>query len=231
MKACLRVLLGVLFLPFSFCSAGEISETHPQPNQPVASSKTALMHESLLESYEGFVEKDRIKEIEPGSIKRTIECYPTEAYFGDTLYIAEFFENISDKTISRCYERRPLVWDVQDVVVRISSPQIKSVYRWKFENPVGMERLLYGPTRYFSFNPKDRYCFRYFYPELCPLEDFDDPFWKELREKLTSEEIVCTIEIEHARDEGSGFTASQDILVKPRPATEMELLENIKIID
>ena len=225
MRAYLRVLFGVLFLPFYFCSAGEIPESFPQPNQPVASSKAVLIHESLLESYEGFVEEDRIKEIEPGSIKRTIECYPTEAYFGDTLYIAEFFENISDKTISGCYEQRPLVWDVQDVVIRISSPQIKSVYRWRFENPIGMGCLLFGPTRYFSLNPKDRFCFQYFYPELCPLEDFDAPFWKELREKLTPEGIVCKLEIEFHRDSSDAFTASQDILIKPRPAEEMALLE------
>ena len=61
-----------------------------------------------------------------------------------------------------------------------------------------------------------------------PLEDWNDPFWKELREKMTPEGIRCTISFKYdtfLAGKLDDISVSQEVVVKPRPNEELTLLE------
>ena len=219
----IRKSLGLFFLllPTFVCGCGKSSvvEYVPTPGE------TASMYEGAFEPYTKDSPPLTSDDLKRGKAKRTVEIFPTEAYFGDTIYIAEFIENVSDAPIHDFNKNRPPVWDMPGFAVRISSPQLENKYRWRFENPTGVCCALKKEQHRSSLEPGEKFCSRIVYPDICPLEDFDAPFWKELREKLTPEGIVCAIELEYNRGEENVFTASQDILIKPRPAAEMALLE------
>lgn len=181
--------------------------------------EVATSLDEILESYEGYVLRlpdDESPEV--GEVRRTVKLYPTEAYFGDPIYIAEYLENVSDETIPNFDKYLPEVWDMPGVALWISSPQVEGKYRWRFENPTGYIADRLGEPK--PFEPGEKFCSKILYPELCPLEDYDAPFWKELREKLTPEGIACTIEIKY----NDKTVVTQDILVKPRPVEETALL-------
>ena len=217
----IRKSLGLFFLLLPTlvcgCQKSSVVEYAPTPGE------TALVCEGAFEPYTKDSPTLTSDDLKRGKVKRTVEVFPTEAYFGDTIYIAEFIENVSDAPIPDFNKSRPPVWDMPGFAVRISSPQLENKYRWRFENPTGAE--ICREISLSTLEPGEKFCSRIVYPDICPLEDFDAPFWKELREKLTPEGIVCAIELEYNRGEENVFTASQDILIKPRPAEEMALLE------
>ena len=195
------------------------------PYEPTR-GEVATPLDEVLESFEGYVfERTNAKtaasaeSAESGKIRHTIDVYPTEAYFGDTIYITETFENISDVDIPDFDKTGSDVWDMPGFHLSISSPQLEEKYRWSFENPTGSTACREGVFE--PLKAGEKFCAKFLYPELCPLEAYDAPFWKELREKLPPEGIVCTLEIE-AKDK---FKVAQDVLVKPRPAEETALLE------
>ena len=156
-------------------------------------------------------------EEEKDGVKLSVEVFPKEAYFGDPIYIAGYAENLGDKVGNVPGIVFPM-WQAE-TSVRISSDALDGEYTWRFENPTG-ERVMYSQSPY-NLKPGEKICNLVLVAELCPLEDLNAPFWTELRERSTSEGILCTVEVQSIH----GLTATFDVLVKPRPDAEMALLE------
>ncbi len=71
-------------------------------------------------------------------VRRTIECYPTEIYYGDTVYFSEYLTNESDMELSEYTPTDCDSWDWRHI--EVSSPEIEGkTYRWRCENPTGMD--------------------------------------------------------------------------------------------
>ena len=162
---------------------------------------------------------------------RTIAVYPADAiYFGDALYVVDEEENRSDETM-RVGLGFPIQvgsyspWDGGS----ISSPEISGGYEFVPEDVCAMTidyawdggDFLPGQRRVTSV--------RFF--EFPPLEDWNAPFWKELREKLRDapEGIPCKLSVDNAyKDRENRLqieTVDLEIVVKPRPNGETERLQ------
>ncbi len=160
---------------------------------------------------------------EPNEVRQTVECYPQEVYFGDTIYFAELLKNLSNTPINDYRKNIPKLWDAPGVSITATSPEIQGEYHWRFENPTG---YLTDSVPFLStFDSGESFCSRIIYLDVCPLEDFEHPFWTEFREKMTNEGIVLAIHINFKLSVHDCFTATQEVLVKPRPSEEMALLE------
>ncbi|MGI6402402.1 MAG: hypothetical protein ACOX0A_09925 [Thermoguttaceae bacterium] len=173
--------------------------------------------------------------LDSGKVKRTVEVFPNEVYFGDTVYFPFYLENLSDSEIIRYRQASNGDMWMDGFKVVISSPQLKEEYRYRFENPTGVPVA----TRFRPLHklvPGEKYCYKRLYLELCPLEAYDDPFWQELRENLSPDGVICEVNVEtgESDEDALDFSSFQDplckfsqkILVKPRPDEEMALLEN-----
>lgn len=171
------------------------------------------------------------EEIDGGRYRRTIECYPTEIYDGDTVYISEYLEKLCDEAKPSILEPdMSPIWE-RDFSVEITSKEINGCYRCRYEKPISYT-YCYAfppPSPYILAKLGKKYCIRRFSVEFCPLQDYEDPFWKELREKTTPQGIHCTMTIRGVLGTdwlgAKEFVYSQDILVKSRPANEAALLE------
>jgi len=168
------------------------------------------------------------------SVKHTYEMFPNEIYYGDTVYLVCYDTNISDNTI-------PGFADIKDTniispcSVTISSDTLQSQYNWigEYCSSVWDDRGL--DTR--NFIPGEKRLGCKYYLEFPPLEDWNVPFWKEMREKITPEGVRCKLSITllYHRRPGESWTVewvesattvvTQEILVKPRLENEMTLLE------
>lgn len=216
----MSVWILLLLVGISGCKKNVATVYLPVEYIPVV-GETVAPYVGNFDPVESFLAQDQVAEIKFKSVRRTILLYPREVFWGDTIYAVEFLENISGASICDFDKTLSDVWDMPDFSIWISSPQISGEYRWSFENPT--DATACHEAELSTFEIGDKFCSRIVYPEICPLEDFDAPFWKELREKLTPEGIVCTIHLEV--NSADGFTATQEILVKPRPSEEMALLE------
>ena len=172
---------------------------------------------------------------EADSVKHTYEMFPNEIYYGDTVYLVCYDTNISDNTIPGFADIKAT--NISSLSGIIMSDALKSQYHWISEH-YSSEWADIAPADMKDFIPGEKRPGFKYYLEFPPLEDWNDPFWKELREKMTPEGIKCELKITmryHLRP-GESWTAewvesatvevSQDILIKPRPANEMALLEN-----
>ncbi|MBP5620395.1 MAG: hypothetical protein J6X44_00105 [Thermoguttaceae bacterium] len=160
-------------------------------------------------------------------LKLTLEIYPTEIYFGDVVYFAAYYNNVSDKSSVNCIDHGNLPAFINyPGCVKISSPQLEREYLWRPENTSGGIPSLM--TTYASIPPGKRRPAGSADVELPPLEDWNDPFWKELREKMTPDGIVCQFQITQRlgiRQDAKNVVFTQDILIKPRPEEETALLD------
>ncbi|MBR4834032.1 MAG: hypothetical protein IKU86_06855 [Thermoguttaceae bacterium] len=157
-------------------------------------------------------------------VRRTFKFYPAdEVYFGDRIYVLCEEENCSKTTINDWQ-----VYSSEDGVV-VASKEIATSCEIIPET---------GTSAWIDFAPQfrdllsgekitrtDRVI------ELAPLDDWNCPFWKELREKLrkTPGGVLCKIGFKNAYRDKTGTrqaeTVAFDIVVKPRPDGEMELLQ------
>ncbi|MBQ8285258.1 MAG: hypothetical protein IJZ10_03040 [Thermoguttaceae bacterium] len=161
-------------------------------------------------------------------IRCVLKLYPADAiYFGDAIYVVSEEENRSSKTIPNWLNA--FYGDLFDSLGSISSPDISGSYDFLPEK---------GSSAHIDFAPQ----FRDFLPgekkitsrrtvDFPPLEDWNAPFWKELREKLRDkpEGIVCNLSINSAyRDKNRDVrfeTVDLKIVVKPRPNGETERIQ------
>lgn len=156
-------------------------------------------------------------------IHTSLEGFPKEIHYGDPLYLVFYDENSSNETVNHTTVR-PYALNGS-----ISSQSISETYSWTSEYPSIVQREVVLPNKLLL--PGENYlsCKHYF--EFPPLEDWYEPFWKELREKMVSEGIVCQLQLEYRQDplgsSGESYMKSvtYDILIKPRPANEIALLE------
>jgi len=161
-------------------------------------------------------------------VRCVLKFYPADSiYFGDAVYVVSEEENRSSKTIPNWLDA--FYDDLFDSLGSISSPDISGSYDFLPEK---------GSSAHIDFAPQ----FRDFLPgkkditsrrvlDFPPLEDWNAPFWKELREKLRDkpEGIVCNLRINSAyRDQNRDVrfeTVDLKIVVKPRPNGETERLQ------
>ena len=145
----------------------------------------------------------------------SVEIYPKEIYLGDAIYLALYYENRSSQnvSISRIYG----IDEYPNNKFRLSSPSLPGAYSWMQE--LRSTALLSSMRELRTLEPGQKYLETRAALEFPPLEDWNAPFWKELRAKIPEEGIVCTLHI------ADGAKFSQEILVKPRPGNETALLE------
>ena len=165
----------------------------------------------------------------PDGLKIALEIYPKEIYLGDVVYFTAYFENVSDKTINHCsdYASLPDFANYTGGGVKISCSQIEQDYLWLPENTTGVwYSLVVGET---DIRPGEKRLAGKEAVELPPLEDWNSPFWKEFRDKLTPEGIVCQFQVTQRYriwpDKQGSVVLTQDVLIKPRPEEETVLLE------
>ncbi|MBQ6829365.1 MAG: hypothetical protein IJO46_15250 [Thermoguttaceae bacterium] len=164
-------------------------------------------------------------------LRRTIKVYPAGAiYFGDALYVVDEEENRSKETM-RVGLGFPIQvgsyspWDGGS----ISSPEISGGYEFVPEDVCAMTIDYAWTGGDFLPGQKRVTSVRFF--EFPPLEDWNAPFWKELREKLRDapEGIPCKLSVDNAyKDRENRLqieTVDLEIVVKPRPNGETERLQ------
>ena len=166
-------------------------------------------------------------DVDNPDLRLTLEIYPTEIYFGDVVFFATYYNNVSNKTIDKCLDFNDYPsFITYSNSVTITSPQLEHEYLWRPENTSGAIPSM--AKRYVSIPKNEKRLIGMTDVELPPLEDWNDPFWKELREKLTPDGIVCQFQVAQHYEIGSNrrkAVFTQDILIKPRPEEETVLLE------
>jgi hypothetical protein len=159
--------------------------------------------------------------------KFSIEIFPTEIYWGDTVYLAVYQENISPEVVKICGSNNDIheyYWG--DFI--FSSDMLHMEYKWIPEHPSGKQSKRAVPIQ--DLQPGAKYVDQMNYLEFPPLEDLEEPFWKELSANLPKEGITCKLHIKHgyynpSSNEAHEMEVERDILIRPRPASEMALLE------
>ena len=161
-------------------------------------------------------------------IKRTYEVFPNEIYFGDTIYLVRYDTNIADHTMpgfSDIGARRILVINPSAM---LTSDTLRSQYSWKGELPSSSPRYTSFEIGTRDLIPGEKRLGSRSYLEFPPLEDWDAPFWQEVRENMVPEGVKCTLKIviwRALKEDSQDIFISLDILIKPRPESEMALLE------
>ena len=192
-------------------------------------------------------------------LKYTLELYPKEILLGDVVYLATYVENVSDETFKDFPDIGEFAIGKHFIArVKISSdalPQKRSRqskdYAWSPESEYEKYYFAKRPKKDFSAGEK-RLC-EMTAIEFPPLEDWEKPFWTNLRENLTSEGVVCQLQItcrfpydandryDDVSSSSSNFrnvtasewgeyrflekTVTQEILIKPRPENETNVLD------
>ena len=184
-----------------------------------------------------------------GLFRHRIEAFPNEIYLGDTLYLGSFIEFISEEKISDdilnvTVNNSSLPYVKDDWEITVTSPEISGEYRFYKETfNIAEVDAHEANTSWLDSVAKisagEETVLRKTYLELPPLEDWNHPFWKELRNKLSrnSEGIVCNVKVqENYRTwtnsqglENSDYSTSSmefQVLVKSRPQDETNLLNS-----
>ena len=146
-------------------------------------------------------------------LRRSMEMFPKEIYLGDPVYFVTYRENTSPETVSVPGSYYPGGYSSKQLT--LSSTEIQEGYHWTPEDSSRNLRSII--LREIEFQPGKKFSEQAIYLEFPPLEDWDAPFWKELREKMPPEGMTCKLTFMR--------NTHQDILIKPRPANEMALLE------
>ena len=177
------------------------------------------------------------------SLERTLAIFPAEVYFGDSLYLLHYDFNKSDSTLKGLMDL-PYSLRVGFNGVQITSELSEYSYEYVFEKQNSfLDDAIYAykPDR---FLPGERKSGFYTIIDLPPLEDWDDPFWKDIREKMTPEGIACSLSfrisvgrfaLEDAPKNVESSPAERKLtttenvkasfVIKPRPNDELSLLE------
>ncbi len=126
-------------------------------------------------------------------VKRGVLTYPFETYYGDSLYILSYRVNESGETIRNFQKERIVGHNLHFYEVTITSKDIDLSHEWAFER----QSVYAGDVKYAfmpgNFEPGVRETGFYTALDFPPLEDWNDPFWKDLREKMTPEGVKCTL--------------------------------------
>ena len=162
---------------------------------------------------------------EESVVETKVVAFPKRLSVGDTFYLAIYNKNLSDKRIK--YTLSPYFY----ISPMLSSPLTSETYQWK-EEVIDTARFeLCVQEQILEPGAKDlsRSCSW----EFPPLEDYNAPFWKELREKLPPEGASCQLRFSltttEIQDDLSTVDSSHDVVldlwVTPRSEKETQLLE------
>ncbi len=162
---------------------------------------------------------------EESVVETKVVAFPKRLSVGDTFYLAIYNKNLSDKRIK--YTLSPYFY----ISPMLSSSLTSEIYQWK-EEVVNRIRCLRIPEEQI-LEPGAERISRSCSWEFPPLEDWNEPFWKELREKLPPEGASCQLRFSltttEIRDDLSTVNSSHDVVldlwVTPRSAKETQLLE------
>ena len=158
-------------------------------------------------------------------VRRTFNVYPAEeVYFGDRIYVLCNEENCSKTTIND--------WRVHssenDGAVVASDAIATSC---EIVPETGTSAWIDFAPQFQDILPGEKITRTDRVIELAPLDDWNRPFWKDLCEKLREapEGVLCKISFKNVYRDKNGTrqaeTVAFDIVVKPRPDGEMELLQ------
>ena len=158
-------------------------------------------------------------------VRRTFNVYPAdEVYFGDRIYVLCNEENCS-KTIINDWR----VYSSEDDAVVVASEAIAT--SCEIVPETGTSAWIDFAPQFQDILPGEKITRTDRVIELAPLDDWNRPFWKELREKLRQapEGVLCKISFKNVYRDKNGTrqdeTVAFDVVVKPRPDGEMELLQ------
>lgn len=176
----------------------------------------------------------------PESIRHFVEIFPNEINYGDTIYLIAYDENISNEIVFSFPETRLPMYEFLPENFALSTEGMDREYHWLPEHPSNSCALYEIEMR--DLLPGEKRPFMMYYFDFPPLEDWNDPFWKELRERIPPEGISCNLRIKYEYKSsileprtifnGSQIStfadrtmeADQDILIRTRPEAEMTLL-------
>ena len=168
------------------------------------------------------------------SIRYTIEIFPNEIYFGDTIYLIAYGENITTETVKNFPSSVLPMNEYAPKYFTLLSAAIQTKYNWIPEVTSTGVYDSYGLS-YSDLQPGEKRPYMMHYFEFPPLEDWGTPFWREMREKMTPDGVKCELRVteywfDHALSisksqlENASGETTQEILIKPRPENEMTLL-------
>ena len=162
---------------------------------------------------------------EESVVETKVVAFPKRLSVGDTFYLAIYNKNLSDKRIK--YTLSPYFY----ISPMLSSSLTSEIYQWK-EEVVNRIRCSRFPEEQI-LEPGAERLSRSCSWEFPPLEDWNEPFWKELREKLPPEGASCQLRFSltttEFQDDLSTVDSSHDVVldlwVTPRSEKETQLLE------
>ncbi|MBQ6617384.1 MAG: hypothetical protein IJH67_13565 [Thermoguttaceae bacterium] len=164
----------------------------------------------------------------PYPIRHSVEIFPKEIYYGDTIYVVSADENVSSETIKSIKDNSRKHIAI-DLCKPISYPKSTEEYDWLPEYQTTARKKL--RTFYRDLAPGEKWLQNRFFIEFPPLEDKEKPFWKELEKSIPPTGVRIPLRIttgfDYVQHKGERITviADVEILVKPRPASEMALLD------
>ncbi|MBR6436222.1 MAG: hypothetical protein IKS45_06925 [Thermoguttaceae bacterium] len=164
----------------------------------------------------------------PYPIRHYVEIFPKEIYYGDTIYVVSADENVSSETIKSIKDNSRKHIAI-DLCKPISYPKSTEEYDWLPEYQTTARKKL--RTFYRDLAPGEKWLQNRFFIEFPPLEDKEKPFWKELEKSIPPTGVRIPLRIttgfDYIQHKGERITVITDveILVKPRPASEMALLD------
>ncbi len=164
----------------------------------------------------------------PYPIRHYVEIYPKEIYYGDTIYVVSADENVSNETLKSIKDnsRKHIAIDLCKL---ISIPENTEEYDWLPEYQTRAYKKL--RTFYRDLAPGEKWLQNRFFIEFPPLEDKEKQFWKELEKSITPTGVRIPLRIttgfDYIQHKGERITVitEVEILVKPRPESEMALLD------
>lgn len=166
----------------------------------------------------------------------SLEIFPKEMTYGDFAYVLERRTNVSGETI----KNYPIfgdpfvkVWEEPNSVV-LTAEGIEGEYRWKQEYPSSFEDD-YCCIDGKDLAPNESVIKSRLILDFPPVEDWNAPFWKALRDKVTPEGIKCSLKFNYphslktedkSRPKYVQESVCYEFLMKSRPEGEMSLLED-----
>ncbi|MGN0911664.1 MAG: hypothetical protein ACI4NV_09675 [Thermoguttaceae bacterium] len=155
----------------------------------------------------------------------SFEIFPKEITYGDFAYVLQRRTNVSDETI----KSYPIFWypDVKVLdapySVVLTAEGIDGEYRWKQEYPSTFEYGCAFPSEK-ALAPNESVIKSRMVLDFPPVEDWNTPFWKALRDKVTPEGIKCSLTFNYSSS--AQRSVCYEFLMKSRPEGEMSLLED-----
>jgi len=226
MKNTVMILLVPVLLLVSNCSKPDAESVEPIEYIPTPGMTAVAVSPAI-----GIFPND-IYYRRSDAVRHTIEIFPNEIYFGDTIYLIAYGENISTETVKNF--PYSIWYEYTSGDFTLTSTMSQNKYHWIPEFAWTVSGC--SDVEYRDLQPGEKRPYRMHYLEFPPLEDWDTPFWTEVREKLTQDGVKLelrmmeswfdlALSISNKRGEYSSVETTLEILIKPRPESEMALLE------